>query len=682
MVAAFATLFFIMMTRSVTRHADVRANQPDGSQVPSSSHVPVTIQSSNIRIDPRVGRNTTDRPGVLSQVDGAKPAGRDMPSRAFPFDRSRKRAFRRARNRAAVSGQTWYRGRLVTARDLQLQWTPANSATRDIAGACAVDGRAARSRTVSRPRLRVATYNCGGVTSELYDVICDWLTRSVDLDIVAFQETHWGLGREETTWCIPGWSFITSADPDNRYCGVAIAVSDRVAHRLQITFCAWIPGRLLHVKCEGHSTTLDLLCLYQWVRQDKNPAGAEAKRAQVWTTLERVLQQLPRRNLLVLLGDCNTPVATLPGLVGRGVLKSATREPDEAFLSLLKNHQLALLNTWSRATARQAATFVNNSVASQIDFIAVRRTAADAVAKGARPVDVNLAPWRNGPRHRIVRGTIPWTAGWRLQQLRVGQPVNQTRFSRHDLQECVRVRGPTFTELRTAASAVFRQTSANEGIAVLNTRLLEVCSKLFPVMPCNKGRGDRLSRVQTPIRAMWQAYRVFKQHKSRVRATTLFAVWKAYATFQLRWRQLRRASRAERRRWLAEQVEQAHQASMRQDMGEVYRITRLLAPKQRRDSVRIRSPEGHLLSAREQFDAIHGYFSAAFSRQDMFEYQPSADEVALQPADIETAIKALKLRKAVPVGSPLAELWRLCPTDSTSFFCLPLLMALTPCLGT
>ena len=600
---------------------------------------------------------------------GTKLAGRDVPSRAPLFSHSGKRAFRRARNRAAASGQTWYRGRLVTARDLQLKWTPVGALTQPTEGMSASAARTDQSPPACvRSRLRVATYNCGGMSSELYDVICDWLTCTADLDIVAFQETHWGLGREEGTWSIPGWSLVASADPNNRYCGVALAISDRVVHRLQITFCTWIPGRLLHVKCEGRSTTLDLICLYQWVRQDKHAERIEAQRAQLWTTLERVLQQLPRRNLLALFGDCNTPVSALPGLVGRGVLASATRSTDEIFLSLLKNNQLVLLNTWSRASARHAATFVNGSVASQIDFIAVRRVAADAPAKCARPVDVNLAPWRNGPRHRMVRGTIPWTAGWRLQQIRTGRQAPKLRFSKHDLQECVRVKRPALQELQQAASEVFRRTNAAEGLTVLNSRLLEVCCRLFPVMQRASYRSDKLRRVQAPIRAMWQAYREFRQFRARARTSTLFAVWRAYARFQLRWRQLRRSSRAERRRWLAMQVEQTHQASLRQDMGEVYRITRLLAPKQRRDSVRIRSPEGHLLGAREQFEAIHGYFATAFGRPDEFVHTPGTADIVLSTHDVVAAIKVLKPRKAVPVESPMAELWRLCPSDAASFF--------------
>ena len=150
----------------------------------------------------------------------------------------------------------------------------------------------------------------------------------------------------------------------------------RVAPHSQITFCSWIPGRLLHVKCACKHATLDLLCLYQWVRQEKDAERIETRRTHLWHKMERVFRQLPRRNLLVAVGDYNTPAASIPALVGRGLLPSVTRGTDERCLSLLQNNQLVLLNTWSRATARHAATFVSHNITSQIDFIAVRREAA------------------------------------------------------------------------------------------------------------------------------------------------------------------------------------------------------------------------------------------------------------------------------------------------------------------
>ena len=656
---------FIMISSAPTLYGTV---QPGGSQVPPAT------SGVHRRTDPRVGQNSTSCLGTA--LCAVKPSGRDQPLQNSRVSQVRKRAYRRAGRRAEARGSTWYRGQLVTAQDLQSRYTPA------IAPDPLTRAHGGRQTRQSLPchrgsRLKVATYNCGGMTAEQYDIVCEWLSHQTDLDIVAFQETHWGLGRVDATWQIPGWSFITSADPQNRYCGVAVAVSRRVASHLQITYCTWLPGRLLHVKCEGSTVTMDLLCAYQWVRQDRSAELVEERRQKFWLTLEKVLQHLPQRNLLVVMGDFNTPTAPVPGLVGRGVLCSATRGIDEHFQQLLRTHQLVLLNTWSSAAAGRSATFVNHTVQSQIDYIAVRRVAADATARTARRTDINLSPWRLGPRHRLVQGSIPWVAGWRLKQLRSGQPKHQYAFSKPALQECIRAGGDQLQDLRELASTIFTATTAEEGIDVLNSRLIGVCRRLFPVSGARTHCAERQFRMRSPVRCMWQAYHLFRRCQRHSRTNSLFSVWRAYATFRRHWQQLRRASRAERRRWLAGQIEKAHQASLRQDMCEVYRVVRLLAPKQRREAAQIRSPTGHLLGQKEQFEAIHTYFSQAFSRSADFSHARAQTVITFTAREVEDAIHELKPRKAVPPGSPLAEVWQLCPQAASTF----LLRALEPCLG-
>eukprot|EP00439_Symbiodinium_sp_Y106_P049886 s4446_g6.t1 len=245
------------------------------------------------------------------------------------------------------------------------------------------------------------------MTAELYDVLCDWLQHRCTSDVVVLQETHWGCGKEDATWQIPGWSFVNTADPGNRYSGVAILVSHRVSTAANITFCSWIPGRLLHVKCESAHATLDLIGVYQHVWQKGQRAVTESKREAFWVTRGRLLGGIPQRSLLVLAGDFNGPAEHLSGHIGRGVLPNR-RAADAELLQLLQTHRLVLLNTWGRVSSDRTATFVHDLVRAQIDYVAVRREAADVQARVARPSDLNLAPWRLGPRHRPVVASIPW----------------------------------------------------------------------------------------------------------------------------------------------------------------------------------------------------------------------------------------------------------------------------------
>ena len=99
-------------------------------------------------------------------------------------------------------------------------------------------------------RLRVHTWNMGGCSSDAYDVLCEWLERQQDLEVLLLQETHWGLGRTESQWSTMGWTWFSSPDPARRYAGVAIVVSKRLAPSTACTFCEWVPGRVLQVRVE------------------------------------------------------------------------------------------------------------------------------------------------------------------------------------------------------------------------------------------------------------------------------------------------------------------------------------------------------------------------------------------------------------------------------------------------
>ena len=527
--------------------------------------------------------------------------------------------------------------------------------------------RAHPPRSDRQPRLAVMTYNCSGMTAELYDVLCDWLQHRCTADIVVLQETHWGLGREDATWRIPGWSFVVTADPASRYSGVAILVSQKVASAEAITFCSWLPGRILHVKCECAHATLDVVGIYQFVWQEAAKTVTVSKRDAFWVTLSRLVAGIPSRNLFVLAGDFNGPVEHLPCHVGRGVLHSR-RKPDAELLQLLQSHNLVMLNTWSRVSSK-TATFVHDTVRTQIDFIAVRKVAADARARAAQTSALNLAPWRFGPHHRPVLASIPWLAGWRLQQIRSSvRTDNQHAFSKQHLQDCIRKRGPVHTELSNQVLHAVQTTTTAEGLAVLNTKLMQICSTLFPPVRKTRTRPGQGDAVMNSISSMWQAYRIMKTKRSRGDFRSCFRAWSAFAHFARQHRQLRQNSRAARRAWLTQQIREASEAAHRQDLGEVYRIIRLIAPKSRRDHVRIRDPNGHLLSVPQQFEAVRSYFATAFSRREELLHTPCGDVLQIRTEEVADAISALKSRKAVPPGSPVAEIWQLHPLEFAAFF--------------
>ncbi|CAE7235660.1 Pol, partial [Symbiodinium sp. CCMP2456] len=214
-----------------------------------------------------------------------------------------------------------------------------------------------------------------------------------DADIVLAQELHWGCGREEGSWRIGDWYAIVCPDSKHRYCGVGVFISSRVAQPDQVAYKTVIPGRLLHARCTTRLLTMDIVAGYQWVWQEQTKEAVAQNRHRFWTQLGRLLHTFPVRNLLVMGCDLNTGLRPIPGLIGRGLLKH-NKKPDEEFEALVQAHSLVLLNTWSRASPNGCHTFANHSTKTQLDFVLTRRLTVDGASRLARPVALDLMPWR------------------------------------------------------------------------------------------------------------------------------------------------------------------------------------------------------------------------------------------------------------------------------------------------
>ena len=295
---------------------------PDGSQVLSFPDMPSHITSMEQGRDPGVGFSTTTNPGAFTVKFSGKGG-----NTAAPWNNSRKRAFRRARRRAEQAGGTVYRGRWRSAAELGTARTvPETSSTH---------GRVTTQQPRQYARLRAMTYNVGGFCPTSYDVFCCWLNKQRDLDIIFVQELHWGCGSTDNRWRIGSWTALVSPDPGSRYASVGIFVHERVASDDSIGYNPIIPGRLLHVRCEGPRTDVDLLVGYQWIWQARNKDDIQRRRCQFWTKFGSLLHTLPARNLLLFGMDLNSRIRSLPGLIGRGIL-AGSQGPDTELEAVLE----------------------------------------------------------------------------------------------------------------------------------------------------------------------------------------------------------------------------------------------------------------------------------------------------------------------------------------------------------
>ena len=309
---------------------------------------------------------------------------------------SAKRAFRRAQHRALAHGSTMYRGRVCTAASLGCHSQLHAQEAPPIAS------RTSRPQRFSthHHRLRVISFNVGGLCAASYDVMANWLQHSgQQYDVILLQETHFGLGKELLEFSLPGWSVISSPDPNHRHAGVAVIVSCKPAPSEALQYRAVKPGRILHVRFpvgQGRQArAVDVVSAYQWAWDAEPAKGRLDARRKFWEEISSLVQSFPKRNVHCVAGDFNCPLGPQGQCAGQGIYPGRQAPPDsQAFGDLIRCAGLCALNTWTRA--REAYTFHmpgETCKRTQIDFVLASPNATDLRAKRSAPTDeVCFAP--------------------------------------------------------------------------------------------------------------------------------------------------------------------------------------------------------------------------------------------------------------------------------------------------
>ena len=356
----------------------------------------------------------------------------------------------------------------------------------------------------------------------------------------------------------------------------------------------------------------------------------------------------------------------IPGLVGRGLLERSRRKTDEELIQLLQAHQLVMLNTWSSKRPVTSGTFRNGDQISQLDFVLVRRCFADAWARRARAQSLDLAPWRLGPKHKPVLASLPFRAGWCLVRKTQGVP----KYSVSNLRNCIKQAGPRAQALAVAVKGILQSCAAHMDFRQINARLLNLCQTWFPASKPSRALPSRNPETIQAAHRLWDLQKQLQLRKSsrKLSFQEANAAWHRHQALQQARSEIRRSGRDARRQWLISQIEVAEDACNRNDLRTVYQVVSTLAPKTKRDNVYVKSPQGHLLNSREQFDAIFQYFRDAFSRKEEFLGSGVSKPVEFSTPEVIASIGKLKAGKAVPKSSPPAELWKLCPHDFAQHF--------------
>ena len=283
--------------------------------------------------EPRVAATVTQRAAETSQTTAPPVLGVNLgvPIAQPTLSNTRKRAFLRAQKRAALSGQTQYRGRTYTAAQLQCLATPGQRRTPTTAARPAL----------ARPRMPFMIWNCGGLTSVRFKEIRHWIAQHPPMLIILL-ETFW---KEDLEWFEPGraggLSFIHTGSAMTRSAGILAIIPATFAGPQSIQYDIRVPGRLMHIRLLGEPST-DLIACYQhtWYyrKEDKQSLNAResllTRREAFLQSFVKVLKACPLRNGLLVVGDWNTSLPPEPSVVGTGV-PASSHHPVQTDASML-----------------------------------------------------------------------------------------------------------------------------------------------------------------------------------------------------------------------------------------------------------------------------------------------------------------------------------------------------------
>ena len=95
-------------------------------------------------------------------------------------------------------------------------------------------------------------------------------------------------------------------------------------------------------------------------------------------------------------------------------------------------------------------------------------------------LDVDLVPWRNNAKHRMVVASVPLIAGWRVNTLRaVSKP--RRKYDSEALEAAAQTNAPEFQALCSSAEDYLRQADQDVPFGEVNKRVLRLCEQAYPL---------------------------------------------------------------------------------------------------------------------------------------------------------------------------------------------------------
>ena len=334
----------------------------------------------------------------------------------------------------------------------------------------------------------------------------------------------------------------------------------------------------------------------------------------------------------MVLGDFGQSLANTPRHVG-------PQAPSPyALTRALEEMELVALNTWC---SRSPHTNFTSSGKSQIDFIWVRETSADRIARKCQPADPAIGSWRY-MGHKQLDASIRLIKHYHLVK-----PQSSTKgIDRAMLSEHVRTNHPSTSILRDRVQAALaREADSAPGAALqkINTILLVASATVYPPRPQTRDKPDFV-----PI---WTLRDTLRRHWRRD-AQGLFQAWKLSHLLARLAREARSKHIALCRERVGHILQSTQDAADAHMPHKVYQLVSQLKPW-------LKSQKGELLTAAGEHNRLLTYCKEIFSPELPIP-ETGPPKLLMTAATWTKYLGQTKIGKAVPQGSAPAAAWKVC----------------------
>ena len=554
-----------------------------------------------------------------------------------------KRSLRRALRRVNTHGMAWYRGQCLTNGNIQHfsggtdQLCPSPIRTPASTGQ-ANDVRTCHRQHAPRHRISCLMWNSGGLSNHRLDELRTWMDLH-HIQIGVFPESRWTFTNE---WSDSRFHYIHTGDPQHQGQGILVMIATHFCNASNLQWQELQAGRLLHVRLHLPHRDADLLACYQHTQ--RRTQACQRERERWWQHLDEALHTLPTRNTLLMMGDfnCSVPDATAiagpPAFKWKGALHSGPMHSDAGrFLSILKHHGIATLNTWD---ASQGPSYVHADAASRIDYFCTRLHSVDGESKRVQ------ALWQASFLDQMQYGHVPLLCSYAKRWVPPGSVMSQRlthmqkQQARTAYHDCTGQWCDFALQISAAVPECFATACASDSHTVdqLHATVMDCFQKHFPVqktmqpdMPWQHNRQIILSK--------WEHRRRFLTPRC-FSVSSIFRSWFHIARFQALKRQHRRLAYRARQIQFEDITRAAACAADHHDMHTMFKIINNNSPKQPKRRIQLRKSNGLMATPTESADILTQYVSELWAGPPTVGVQFS--EAPGVPFSIEQLTRALQ----------------------------------------